>query len=100
MCSLVLGHRATKLRHIDIMKYYINSDVADSQRMLGKDVYDMLVIFKGKLQNSVQHVIPFLLKIYFVERSLSNRAPRIPTCGRSHTCMVQPTLHHIGPCDQ
>lgn len=95
MFSLVLGHRATKLWHTDIMKYYaiINSDVADSQWMLGKDVYDMLVIFKGKLQNSVQHLIPFLLKIYFVERSLSNRAPGMPTCGHSHTCTVHPTLY-------
>ena len=55
MFSLIIGHRATKLRHIDIMEYYaiINSDMADSQLILCKDVYDMQVIFKGKLQNSI-----------------------------------------------
>lgn len=77
------------------MKYYtiINFDIADSQLMLCKDVYDMQVIFKGKTQNSTEHIIPFLLKIYFAEGSLSKMAPGIPTCWCSHSCAVHPTLY-------
>lgn len=74
------------------MKYYeiINFDIADSQLMLCKDVCDMQVIFKT---NSTWHIIPFLLKIYFLEGSLSKRAPGIPMCWWSHLCAVHPTLY-------
>lgn len=84
------------------MKYHaiINFDIAESQLMLHKDVYDMQVVFKGKLQNSIIAYIPFLLKIYFAEGSLSKRAQGSPPAGVHGPVQSTPPWTYVGPWDQ